>query len=79
MMLACKGNQTVAPLTLTNRQYRLAAYRQFVCWMLKGERLGKGKRIPIPSCVIERVRLEFPESDRSKYTGFKYASLEELF
>ena len=62
-----------------SRQYRLAAYRQFVGWMLMGERLGKGRRVPIPSCLLDKVRSEFPEDDQARYTGFRYATIEELF
>ena len=41
------------------RQYRLAAYRQFVCWMMKGQKLGKGQRVPISSCVLEKNSRNF--------------------
>ena len=61
------------------RQYRLAAYRQFVCWMMKGQKLGKGQRVPISSCVLEKIRETFPETDWSQYSGFKFATLEQLF
>ena len=44
-----------------------------------GERLGKGRWVPIPSCVLENARSEFPEDDRARYTGFRYATIEELF
>ena len=44
-----------------NRHYRLAAYRQFVCWMLCGEKLGMGNRVVILSCVVKIVREKFLE------------------
>ncbi|XP_071144071.1 uncharacterized protein [Mytilus edulis] len=60
------------PLELYCRQSRLVAYRQFVCLMLKGERLGKGNRVVIPSCVVRKIRDAFLEDD-GDYTGFKLA------
>ena len=66
--------------SILSRQYRLTAYRQFVCWMFRGEKLGKGKRVVIPSCVIRKIRDHFPEPD-GQYTGFKNVihSLSDLF
>ena len=52
------------------RQSRLTAYRQFVCWMWKGERLGKGIRVVIPSYVVLAIRNRFPVPNNS-YTGFR--------
>ena len=48
--------------------------------MLCGEKLGKGKRVVIPSCVVKSVREKFPEANED-YTGFKSAfeNNEELF
>ena len=62
------------------RQSRLTAYRQFVCWMLKGERLGKGKRVVIPSCVVTAIRNRFPDASNI-YTGFRAVldSISDLF
>ena len=52
------------------RQARLTAYRQFISWMMKGEKLGKGKRVIIPSCVVTAIRTRFPDSNND-YTGFR--------
>ena len=62
------------------RQSRLVAYRQFICWMLRGEKLGKGRRVVIPSCVVKTIRKAFPDPNHD-YTGFKLAldSAHELF
>ena len=52
------------------RQSRLTAYRQFVCWMLRGGKRGKGKRVVIPACVVKCIRRAFPEHN-GQYTGFQ--------
>ena len=52
------------------RQSRLTAYRQFVCWMLRGEKFGKVKRVVIPACVVKCIRRSFPEPN-GQYTGFQ--------
>lgn len=61
-------------------QSRLTAYRQFVSWMFRGEKLGKGKRVVIPACVVRKIRLTFPEPD-GQYTGFQTAfdSTQDMF
>ena len=41
--------------SILSRQSRLTAYRQFVCWMFRGEKLRKEKRVVIPSCVIRKI------------------------
>ena len=43
------------------RQLRFTAYRQFSAWSHHYESLGKGNRVVIPSCVVGRIRGEFPE------------------
>ncbi|XP_063411952.1 P2X purinoceptor 7-like [Mytilus trossulus] len=65
-----QGNAGRVPDNLTNQQSRLTAYRQFVYWMLRREKLGKGKRVVIPSCVVKCIREAFPESN-GHYTGFR--------
>ena len=57
-------------ILLLFRQSRLTAYRQFVCWMRKGEKLGKGNRAVIPSCAVLAIRNRFPEPN-DNYTGFR--------
>ena len=49
----------------TNRSLRFAAYKQFVWWIFKS--LGKGNRRVIPSCVIWKIRNNYPESN-GQYT-----------
>ncbi|XP_040068408.1 P2X purinoceptor 7-like [Ixodes scapularis] len=52
-----------------NAKYRYTAYCQFV-WWIHG-RLGKENRVTLPSCVVTRVRKEFPAPNPADYTGFK--------
>ena len=59
-----------APDVLINRQSRLMAYRQFVCWVRKGQPLGKKHRIILPACVVNIIRKEFPSLD-GVYEWFK--------
>jgi len=47
---------------------RLAAYRRFTWWTYN--RLGKGNRPVIPSCVAWAIQREYPE-ESGNYTGFK--------
>lgn len=61
---------------LTFRQSRLMAYRQFVCWVRRGQPLGRKKRITLPSCVVAKIRKTFPETN-NEYEGFKDASDSE--
>ena len=54
------------------RSYRLAAYRQFIHWTYN--RLGRGVRKVLPSCVVNTICQEFPE-EGGIYTGFRIADL----
>ncbi|KAG7462307.1 hypothetical protein JOB18_022309 [Solea senegalensis] len=60
------------PLRLRGREhrYRYLAYRSFVswCWGFLGRRL----RVPLPSCVVRRIRIEYPDAE-GIYVGFRPA------
>ena len=49
---------------LTNRRYRIGAYKQFNTWAFRVQQLGKRERRgPLPSCVVAKIRNTFPEAD----------------
>ena len=50
-----------------NNKKRKAMYRLFT--YIKYGHLGKGNRIPIPICVIEKIREMFPSPD-GNYMGY---------
>jgi hypothetical protein len=68
--LRYKRHRRRAPDVLTNRQSRFMAYRQFFCWVRKGQPLVKKYRVTLPVCVLKTIREEFPSSD-GNYEGFK--------
>jgi hypothetical protein len=51
-----------------NRCIRKSAYRYYI--YEKHGFLGKGNRIQIPSCVLDRIRVKWPESD-GNYMGYR--------
>ena len=53
---------------ITNKKMRLYMYRLFT--YLKFGHLGRGNRIPIPSCVTTQIRNRYPDQT---YTEFKEA------
>lgn len=50
-----------------NKQFRHAAYRQFVAW--RCGTLGPGHRVVIPSCCVWAIRDRFPDP-HGQYRGF---------
>ncbi|XP_063060538.1 nanor [Engraulis encrasicolus] len=53
-------------------RYRYLAYRMFVSWCWGF--LGRHIRVVVPSCVVLRVRREFPDSQQ-QYMGFRLPPL----
>ena len=49
------------PLQINNRSYRFIAYRQYISWIFKW--LGRDIRKIIPSCVVQKIRQNFPAQD----------------
>lgn len=62
---------------ITNKVLRFVAYKQFVYWVNSWAPLGKKNRKVIPSCVVEKVRREYPEPD-GNYKSFKPAEGKEI-
>ena len=52
---------------IPNNKMRRALYKTFT--YLKFGHLGRGNRIPIPSCVVRKIREMYPEPD-GNYMGF---------
>ena len=52
-----------------NKIYRWAAYGQYTLW-IHGH-LGRGNRVPCPSCVVTTIRLWYPAANGQPYEGFK--------
>ncbi|CAM4708530.1 unnamed protein product [Leuciscus chuanchicus] len=63
---------------LSDRQLRLVSYRVVLEWALKGQQLGRGNRVVLPSCVVWAIRDVFPSST-GQYTGFKEGEIEAVF
>ena len=56
-----------------NCNLRFASYRQYVLWAFG--KLGKGNRVVIPSCVLNKIRAKFPAPVGEQYKGFVPADL----
>ena len=58
-------------VSISNKSYRFTGYRQYTAWVHYFERLGHWRRVVIPSCVVNKIRSNFPSEDGT-YTGFRY-------
>ena len=52
-----------------NGMKRHLCYRNFVLFINRGQPIGRGNRLVLPRCVIERIRQEYPDPD-GQYRGF---------
>ena len=59
---------------IANNDMRRAMYRMFT--YIKFGHLGRGVRIPIPECVLCKIRQKYPKED-GEYMGFKEAPATE--
>ncbi|XP_041420488.1 P2X purinoceptor 7-like isoform X3 [Xenopus laevis] len=53
-----------------NRKLRQTSYRSFIAWIYGY--LGPKKRVPIPACVVQKVRSSYPDP-KGRYRGFLQA------
>jgi hypothetical protein len=62
-----------------NDTKRHLAYVNFRTWVCSGEKLGKGRRMVTPSCVVAKIRSKWPE-ESNVYVGFQEAltTVEDL-
>jgi hypothetical protein len=67
-LIECMYNGlTVQYFFLRCRRLRFTSYRQFIMWIYHW--LGRSIRVPLPSCVVTKIREMFPSEN---YVGFKY-------
>ena len=62
------SQMTDEPVEKSNKSYRFIAYRQYISWIFGW--LGKDVRKVIPSCVVNKIRITFPEPDNN-YVPYK--------
>ena len=80
LIVACdhNGSQIVNKNTkerLENKEMRKSMYRMFT--YLKYGHLGRGVRIPIPECVVAKIREKYPDPDE-EYMGFMESTENEI-
>ena len=46
--------------SMSCRHYRVTAFLE---WVLQGERLGRGYRVVLPTCVVQAIRQKYPAPD----------------
>ncbi|XP_022181887.1 P2X purinoceptor 7-like [Myzus persicae] len=53
-----------------NKTWRFICYKQYTSWVNSWIAMGKGNRVVLPSCVVRKIREEYPEQN-GIYVGFK--------
>ena len=53
------------------RNFRYASYRNLYFFLFKSHSKKKSYRVALPSCLVDKVRKEYPEDSADKYVGFK--------
>ncbi|KAE9524465.1 hypothetical protein AGLY_015186 [Aphis glycines] len=69
--------KTLSSSQLTNKIWRYICYKQFTYWINSWNSIGKGNRIVIPSCVVNKIRQKYPEQDGC-YVGYKSCTLGKM-
>lgn len=59
---------------LDNKEMRKSMYRMFT--YLKYGHLGRGVRIPVPECIVAKIREKYPDPDED-YMGFMESAENE--
>lgn len=67
-----KKRNTLTAENLPNNSWRYLAYKQFVIWICASNTLGKSNRIVLPSCVVSKIREQFP-TPNADYVGYQTA------
>ena len=52
------------------RNYRFAAYRDLFFFVFRANVEKKNYREALPSCLVDKVRVTYPENSIDKYVGF---------
>ncbi|XP_025420053.1 uncharacterized protein LOC112690288 [Sipha flava] len=60
----------LSALEVLNKTWKYICYVQFTHWVNSWTSLGKGIRVVIPTCVINKIRNKYLEKD-GLYMGFK--------
>ncbi|KAL4148699.1 hypothetical protein QTP88_002869 [Uroleucon formosanum] len=53
-----------------NKTWRFICYKQYMSWVNSWIAMGRGYRVVLPACVVQKIREEYPEPN-GIYVGFK--------